>query len=288
MLYRWTRYLAADIQVRVHLTWGFQRRVRYLPNLFHHETPGQAANREDDARLVNPTTPQPLPAVQEVWFAGCHSDVGAGTVEDAVRYSLGNVSLRWMVKQVILSKCGIRFDSAALRRAGIDISTIVLAGPTQPTVEQLWRRRESDVGGAIISSPSGEGGSEEDMIRRGTGEDVESQILPQEQDALADIHDQLRAQPLWWILELMPMKFVWQEADGTWKSKLGYALTNTTLSTNSHRLVLKPFRVNFGRGRQIRSDRPNFHVSVRQRMAVADLKYKPKAKWTPDTEQYVE
>jgi len=265
--------------------------VRYLPNLFHHETPGEVANRDPgDPELVgvvNATIPEPLPAVQEVWFAGCHSDVSAGTVEDTVRYSLGNVSLRWMVKQVILSECGIRFDAAALRRAGIDDSAIVHAGLVQPTVEQLWRR-ESNVEGATVSSPSGEGDSEEDMIRRGRGEDVESQILPQEQDTLADIHDQLKAQPLWWILELLPMKFAWQEADGTWKSKFGYALTNTTLPTNSHWLVLKPSRINFGRGRQIRSDQPNFHVSVRQRLAVADLKYKPKAKWTPGTERYVE
>jgi len=218
--------------------------VRYLPNLFHHGTPGEVVNGESGhpelVGLVNGTPPESLPAVQEVWFAGCHSDVGAGTVEDTVRYSLGNVSLRWMVKQVILAKCGIKFDAAALRKAGIDISTIVLAGPAQQTVEQLWRRRESDVEGATVSSPSGEGGSEEGMIQRGRGEDVESQILPQEQDALADIHDELKAQPLWWILELMPMKFVWQEADGTWKSKLGYAFTNTTLSTNSHRVVLNP------------------------------------------------
>ena len=198
--------------------------MRYLPNLFHHGTPGEVADPgltdPEPVGHVNGTRSEPLPAVQEVWFAGCHSDVSAGMVEDTVRYSLGNVSLRWMVKQVILSKCGVRFDAAALRRAGIDISTVVLAGPTQPTVEQLWRR-ESDVEGVTVSSPSGEGGSEEDMIRRGRGEDVESQTLFQEQDALADIHDQLKAQPLWWILELMPMKFTWQETDGTWKSRLG-------------------------------------------------------------------
>lgn len=206
--------------------------MRYLPNLFHHETPGEAANREGDPELtglVDPTVPEPLPAVQEVWFAGCHSDVGAGTVEDSVRYSLGNASLRWMVKQVIISKCGIRFDAAALRRAGIDVSTIAPTDPTHPTVEHLWRR-EFDVEDVTASSTSGAGGSEEGMVRREGGEDVESQTLPQDLDALADIHDQLKAQPLWWILELTPMKFAWQEADGTWKSKLGYALTNTTLS----------------------------------------------------------
>ena len=209
--------------------------MRYLPNLFHHETPGEAANGVDDpghAGLVNSTAPEPLPAVQEVWFAGYHSDVSAGTVKDVVRYSLGNISLRWMVKQVVLSKCGIKFDATALREADIDASSIGLASPTQQTVEQLWRRG-SNAEVVTPSSPSGEDGSEEDMIQRGNGRGVESRTLPQEQDALAPAHDQLRAQPLWWILEILPMKFVWQEADGTWKSKLGYALTNTTFSQSN-------------------------------------------------------
>ena len=143
---------------------------------------------------------EPLPAVQEVWFAGCHSDVGGGAVEDAVRYSLGDISLRWMVKQVILSQCGIRFDAAALRRADIDVSTIVLAVPAQQTVEQLWRRK-SEVEDITISSgpltPSAEGHSGEDMIPQGKEKEAEAQVWPQEQDVLTDIHDQLKSQPMW-------------------------------------------------------------------------------------------
>jgi len=171
---------------------------------------------------MNATASQqdPPPDVQEVWFAGCHSDVGAGTVKDTVRYSLGNISLRWMVKQVTLSRCGIKFDAAALKRADIDVSTTTPADPTQQTMEQFLGR-ESDPEPAAVSSPPGEDGSEGDMIQKGKGKDV-----------LADIHDQLRAQPLWWILELMPMKFTWQEADGRWKSKWGYELTGAA-RTNS-------------------------------------------------------
>jgi len=170
---------------------------------------------------------EPLPAVQEVWFAGCHSDVGGGAVEDSVRYSLGDISLRWMVKQVILSQCGITFDAAALRRADIDVSTIVLAGPAQQTVEQLWRRKPETSSGPL--SPSAEDDSGEDMIQKGKEKEPEAQVWPQDQDVLTDIHDQLKSRPIWWILELMPMKFTWQEADGTWKSKWGYAPTNTIL-----------------------------------------------------------
>jgi len=304
MPYPWTRYPTINVGVYVSLTRGFQRRARFQPNLFHHETPEDAAKRKNDpkiASLVNaitsphspepsettkprrrpgfgtrwsivvqrhsshgqhqirgvgskvpsnlkalnperegpsmtpstpPWRPEPLPAVQEVWFAGCHSDVGGAGVKDTVRYSLGDISLRWMVKQVILSQCGIRFDAAALRRADIDVSTIVLAAPAQQTVEQLWRRK-SEAEAVTISSgslapPEGDGGGE-DMIRKGKGKDVEEQVWPQEEDVLTDTHDKLKSQPWWWFLELMPMKFTRQEADGKWKSKWGYALTNTAL-----------------------------------------------------------
>jgi len=282
--------------VGVSLTWGFQHRARFQPNLFHRETPEDAAKRKDESQPVGPVNatttlpdpatvernsrprprfgftrwgiavqrlssqqryrirgtnseipsshealsperkvpsetsskvlrvPQPLPAVQEVWFAGCHSDVGGGAVEDAVRYSLGDISLRWMVKQVILSQCGIRFDAGALRRADIDVSNIVFPDPTQPTVEQIWRRKSEAESGTVspaLPGSSGEDGSGEYMIRKGKERDVELQTWPREEDVLADIHDELKSQPLWWLLELVPMKFTWQEADGTWKSKWG-------------------------------------------------------------------
>jgi len=59
--------------------------------------------------------------------------------------------------------------------------------------------------------------------------------------------------------------------------------------TNSHSPSLKPvLRINFGRGRQIRSDRPLFHESVRERMVAANLEYRPQARWDTDKEQYVD
>jgi len=185
MLYRWMRYSVIDMEACViYLTWGFQRRARYQPNMFHREVPGGDPKHRDDSEHAShadptPAPPEPLADVLEVWFVGCHSDVGGGAVEDKVLHSLANVSLGWMAKQVILSGCGIKFDAKALETAKIDV------GP---------------------------------------------ETLPQPEDVLAAIHDRLKTKPMWWILELMPMKFTWQEADGTWKSKWGYAFTNTTLS----------------------------------------------------------
>lgn len=293
MHYPWTRYLVPIIEVDVSLTEGSQRRARFQPNLFHHETPEDTAKRKDEPKLATsinatskalslesgektnprprpkfgltrwgiavqrlssqeqyrirgsnrrvPSNPkalsseregpsgvssrvsgpsEPFPAVEEVWFAGCHSDVGGGAVGDAVRYSLADISLRWMVKQVILSQCGIKFDAVALRRADIDVSTIVLFTPAQQTDEQKFNL---EAGASSPTSPgsSGEVGVRDHMIRKGKEADIKAQTWPREEDVLADIHDELKIQPMWWPLEFMPMKFTWQEADGRWKSKWG-------------------------------------------------------------------
>jgi hypothetical protein len=203
-------------------------------------------------------------SVEEVWFVGCHSDVGGGAVTDTVRYSLADITLTWMVKQVILSPCGIKFDRTALINAGIDVSTINLIAPTRPITEL---RPQPEAEPSSPTSPGGEDGSGEYMVRKRKKKGAKAQPQPPERDASADIHDELHIHIIWWVLEILPIKFEWQETDGTWKSR---------------------WRLNLGRGRQVRVERPNFHVSVRERMATAELNYKPKAKWVAGTEQYVD
>jgi len=230
-------FTAANAAVRVfrHALSLDEHRARFQPNMFHREAPQDATKGKDVHQSPNPgnvasgqepnegtNDPAPFPDVQEVWFAGCHSDVGGSAVEDTVLYSLANISLRWMVKQVELSHCGIKFDTAALRKADM------IRSPTQPAEGLAW---------------------------------------PREQDVRTAIHDQLKAKPLWLGLEILPMKFTWQDPDGTWGSKWG---------------------VNLGKGRQIRDEHPNFHKSVRERMDASELKYKPKATWKEGTEQYVD
>lgn len=41
------------------------------------------------------------------------------------------------------------------------------------------------------------------------------------QDAVAPMHDELKSNPLWWLLEIIPMRFTWQDADGVWHKKFG-------------------------------------------------------------------
>ncbi|KAF9465244.1 hypothetical protein BDZ94DRAFT_1234674 [Collybia nuda] len=162
--------------------------------------------------------------VLEVWFAGCHSDVGGGAVSDSVVNSLANISLRWMVHEVVKSQCGILFDELALQRAsifGIFPGTPVEDSPIQQALE--------------------------------------------EGDALEPVHDPLKQNVLWWILEIIPLFYFWQDEDGAWHREFSFHL---------------------GKGREIQDSHPLFHATVKRRME-SSLKYSPRALWTKGSEVYV-
>ncbi|CAE6475201.1 unnamed protein product, partial [Rhizoctonia solani] len=57
--------------------------------------------------------------VEEVWFAGAHTDVGGGSVKNGERYSLARISLRWMVRQCFKCDTGILFHSNLLEDIGL-------------------------------------------------------------------------------------------------------------------------------------------------------------------------
>lgn len=88
-------------------------------------------------------------------------------------HSLANITLRWMVREIVKSGCAIQFDEAALKRANIDIESV-------------------------------------------------NSITQDDQDALDTIHDQLKLDPLWWILEIVPLTFTWQDNAGVWHRNFRY------------------------------------------------------------------
>ncbi|CAE6434278.1 unnamed protein product [Rhizoctonia solani] len=125
--------------------------------------------------------------VLEVWFAGCHSDVGGGEERNDAEYSLSNISLRWMVRQIILSQCGIQFNNEALRDMKIPLPTLSF-GKVDPTAHY------SSLGDAKV---------------------IEAAQNQERRDALAPSHDALR-NPLWWPLELFPLVHSYQDENGDW------------------------------------------------------------------------
>ncbi|KAL0567603.1 hypothetical protein V5O48_014390 [Marasmius crinis-equi] len=206
-----------------------KKRKRRLPLLGRRRNFPFVRGVPDDSDEDGPTTD-----VLEVWFAGCHSDVGGGAVPNDTPQSLSDITLRWMVRQVIESQCGILFKDDSLAKLSI------------PFVEVPTNK-----GGGVVLDNDDQ--SQEDKL-----------------DATMPLHDQLKLKGgnvLWWILEVIPFHYSWQDAKGVW---------HTT------------WEANLGRGRKIEDEHPKFHVTVRERMEDQNLKYKPDAIWKQGTEVFVE
>jgi hypothetical protein len=102
-------------------------------------------------------------------------------------------------------------------------------------------------------------------------------------DCLQPIYDDLVIQKMWWMLEIIPLKFTWQDAKGVWHSKYRYVfILNVDIRSD-----ITLFSIHLGKGRNILAPHPNFHVTVQKRMKSA-LNYKPKATWAAGTEVYVQ
>lgn len=82
-----------------------------------------------------------------------------------------------MVREVMIAQCGIQFDEAALVRASIPVLATPPASPFEASPQELELDRA---------------------------------------DALEPLHDNLKSNVLWWLLELIPLQFSYQAADGVW------------------------------------------------------------------------
>ncbi|KAI0333978.1 hypothetical protein GY45DRAFT_1243335 [Cubamyces sp. BRFM 1775] len=182
--------------------------------------------------------------VLEVWFAGCHCDVGGGSVKDDVPHTLARIPLRWMIRECFKTNTGIRFHGELLRRIGLDpaaLHPVVLDRP--PPVQPQAGHLES------VAPPVPLTTEEEHEVR----------------DALSPKYDQLALAPFWWFLEMMPMK---QRVQG---------------AAPDHKME-KRLTMNMGRGRVVPKRHAPFYVhrSVKIRMEAKDLEegpYLPKAQY---------
>jgi len=52
--------------------------------------------------------------VKEVWFTGCHEDIGGGAVSDSTAVSLSDITLRWMVLELLSIDAPIIWNSLEL------------------------------------------------------------------------------------------------------------------------------------------------------------------------------
>ncbi|KAF8443037.1 hypothetical protein L210DRAFT_3643925 [Boletus edulis BED1] len=188
--------------------------------------------------------------VLEVWFAGCHSDIGGGNVEDDVQVSLAQITLHWMVEQVVRSECGILFDSDELARIGF--TPPVPAPNSSPNSDNNLPRDapEECTWGIKDSSALQESPNEPNQHT------PSPDCYPERSDAIAPLFDELKISKMWWILEVLPFSYAWQDHNGDWHSK---------------------WSINWGRGRFIPYRQPKFHYTVKERVDYKPLDYKPRA-----------
>ncbi|KAG8705268.1 hypothetical protein FRC09_003069 [Ceratobasidium sp. 395] len=198
--------------------------------------------------------------VKEVWFAGCHSDVGGSSTPDTTPHSLSNITLRWMVRECQLTHTRIIWNEPRLRQLAIDLSPERLELSRTITNQA----REVHERGAIPAYDT-EFGPLLSKFEEGRAE-IE--------DAKSPVYDSLMPKwtwpaffPLgfnlmWWILEFFPMKLWFQDDRGKWHSR---------------------HRINMGRPRHavtVTGEVPAFHISVlaKQQHHVEGKKpYEPRA-----------
>ncbi|KAF8066480.1 hypothetical protein FPV67DRAFT_1494961 [Lyophyllum atratum] len=235
-----------------------ERRIKFQTNLWNRAKDAKLRPTTSDGSEENRHTRKPGSVdIQEVWFAGCHCDVGGGSVKNGTQHSLARIPLRWMVRECFKAESGIIFISEALRAIGMDLATLYPEvkprRPSLPVLTDMHIRRVPP--GAKGRKPTKENACAEKHADMDKSEEEHERL-----DALSPKYDQLRLAPVWWILELVPAKHRYQREDDMWAS---------------HRCV------HIGRGRSIpkqEATRIMIHRSVKMRM---DAEYADGKKYTP-------
>ncbi|RXW17940.1 hypothetical protein EST38_g7911 [Candolleomyces aberdarensis] len=183
-----------------------ERRAKFQVNLWNKPSDEEAKLGLHEHQEGNG---KPETDIKEVWFAGCHCDVGGGSVSNTTENSLARIPLRWMVREVFRTNAGILFLTDRLPEIGLNPSTIypvvldrpdprsVKTGkiseplpteyPTRPSAFSIWGKPINNV---------------TSIKRRKIFLSEEDEEL---KDALSPIHDQMVIKPWWWLFEYLPL-----------------------------------------------------------------------------------
>ncbi|KAI0041755.1 hypothetical protein FA95DRAFT_653024 [Auriscalpium vulgare] len=136
--------------------------------------------------------------VKEVWFAGCHCNVGGGAVSDDTPHALANIPLRWMVRKFVRSQCCL-FEDAAFARLDIPMT----AGPF---FTGLASENGVPVGKVDVA---------------GVTEDAQEEYPRDARDVVQRMDDELKNNRLWWVLEVFFTEYYWQDKANKWITRWG-------------------------------------------------------------------
>lgn len=126
-----------------------EHRAKFIPNFYHavraSDIPESVTESQNNTSLIDFGTPSSIAGKDlgdkpnqyprkdrntptdacEVWFAGCHCDVGGGSVKNRTAHSLARIPLRWMIRECFRMKTGIIFDARLLHEEiGLDYRTV--------------------------------------------------------------------------------------------------------------------------------------------------------------------
>ncbi|THW48985.1 hypothetical protein D6D21_02648 [Aureobasidium pullulans] len=210
----------------------------------------------------------------EVWFAGCHADVGGGAVANEQRHKPSQIPLRWMIRQCFECNTGILFNTHRLAEEGIDVHMLYpvyhklerpTVGPSPNTMEKYHQGEIAPISRRSTVLEAQDDDHKHGLYNVNLWQDAEKQKIaehwvPEQMedclDAIAPLNDQLVQAKFWWILEVWPIKVRLQPRDSdTWVKKV---------------------RMNMGRYRVVQESEPNLHWTVQQRMQ--DTGYKPQVR----------
>ncbi|KAJ9645771.1 hypothetical protein H2199_002811 [Coniosporium tulheliwenetii] len=209
-------------------------------------SPGLSAGRSlnTDGRSVTPVSQTSLPPprledddsdgeqdIQEVWFAGCHADIGGGwPLEAGEDSALSHVPLVWMVHEA--QRAGLEFDEVKMRALNCcadeetDRSRGRATAPAIPTIEvEPASRSQSDALPGRAGEPACD--PEKAPARDNAGQDLSPFHRTVYSAATrGKIHDVLQfnnglsaASVISWnIMEYLPFRRMDLQADGSWKS----------------------------------------------------------------------
>ncbi|KAF7358959.1 DUF2235 domain-containing protein [Mycena sanguinolenta] len=197
-----------------------------------------------------------------VWFAGCHCDVGGGSVANDVVQNLARIPLRWMIRECFKTNSGIMFTCEGLRSIGLDPDKLYPEVAPRPPALPLGNLRIQSIPSKQLSKKQ----TEAAITNFANGETTPPTHRTEEEldllDSVCPIYDQLSLSWPWWILEFLPIKQHYHQGDNSWVTEWGW---------------------NMGRGRKIPRQKTNgirVHRSVKTRLEAqteSGGKYKPKA-----------
>ncbi|KAI5116599.1 hypothetical protein M0805_006777 [Coniferiporia weirii] len=227
-----------------------ERRVKFKPYM-HYEDRGDTNEgssksfMDGNCRHLQQYRINHVTDVLEVWFAGCHCDVGGGSVPNDTPDRLARISLQWMIRECFLARTGIQFNKKSLQDLGLDTTELYRPGPDGSGSAVNTSGTPASNGAVTDSFPRISPVSGHSIVNSGRGA----------KDALAKAHDQLDMAKWWWLLEYLPMCETMKCEDGTRK---------------------KRWTINRGRARSLPRGAPFMvHRSVKVRMESKEVNYKP-------------